>query len=224
MTTAALSPLRSSLTRPSRMWIDAVGDRGRARVVADDERRHAFLAGELGEERVDGCGAELVELAGRLVGDQEPRPVRERRAERDALLLAARELARDAHPRGRAGRPARGARALGRGAPAPGRPAGRAGPRSAPRRSARRQARASSAGRRTRASSPGSRRGDAARARRARRPATSMLPALGRSKPASTRISVVLPEPLGPRTTQISPSSTSSVRPCSAATPPSAPG
>ena len=72
---------------------DAVGDLGRARVVADDEGRHALLARELREERVDGRGAELVELAGRLVGDQEPGPVREGRAERDPLLLAARELA-----------------------------------------------------------------------------------------------------------------------------------
>ena len=36
---------------------DAVGDRRRAGVVADDERRHAFLARELGEEGVDGGGA-----------------------------------------------------------------------------------------------------------------------------------------------------------------------
>ena len=61
--------------------------------MADDERRDALLARELGEERVDGCGAELVELAGGLVGDQEPGPVGERGAERDPLLLSAGELA-----------------------------------------------------------------------------------------------------------------------------------
>ena len=61
--------------------------------MTDDEGGDAFLARELGEQRVDGRGAELVELAGGLVGDQEPGPVRERGAERDALLLAARQLA-----------------------------------------------------------------------------------------------------------------------------------
>ena len=95
---------------------DAVGDLRRARVVADDERRHALLARELGQELVDGGGARLVELAGRLVGDQQPRPVRERGAERDPLLLAAGELARVARLRGRAGRPARAARARARAA------------------------------------------------------------------------------------------------------------
>ena len=152
----------------------AVGDRGRAGVVADDERSDAFLARELGEERVDGCGAELVELARRLVGDQEPRPVGERRAERDALLLAARQLT---GVRVRAVAQADALEELVR----PGEalllrnaPAGRAGQRRAARRSARRQARASSAGRRTRASSPGSRRGAAARAMPSCRPATAM--------------------------------------------------
>ena len=56
--------------------------------MTDHEGRDTFLAGELREERVDGCGAELVELARGLVGDQEPRPVGKCRAERDALLLA----------------------------------------------------------------------------------------------------------------------------------------
>ena len=52
--------------------------------------------------------------------------------------------------------------------------------------------------------------------------ATRTEPAEGRSKPATIRSSVDLPEPLGPRTTQSSPRSTASVRPWSAATPPSA--
>ena len=72
---------------------DAVGDRGRARVVTDDERRHSLLPCELGEEVVDGRRVQLVELAGRLVRDQEARPVGERGAQRDPLLLAAGQLA-----------------------------------------------------------------------------------------------------------------------------------
>ena len=60
--------------------------------MADDERRRAHLAGEAADERVDLRRVRGVELAGRLVGDEEPRPVRERRTDRDALLLAAGEL------------------------------------------------------------------------------------------------------------------------------------
>ncbi len=74
---------------------DPVGDRRRAWVVTDDERRDTLLPGELCEERVDGCGAHLVELAGGLVRNQQARPVRQRGAEGDPLLLATGELARE---------------------------------------------------------------------------------------------------------------------------------
>ncbi len=73
---------------------DAIGDRRGLRVVADEHGRRAGVAGELGDRLVDEPGVRGVELAGRLVGQQEPRPVRERGADRHALLLAARELAR----------------------------------------------------------------------------------------------------------------------------------
>ena len=73
---------------------DAVGPLGRSGVVADDEGRAVRLADELGDQRQHLARGRRVELAGRLVGDQERRPARERRAERDPLLLAARELAR----------------------------------------------------------------------------------------------------------------------------------
>src|SRR3712207_5114419 len=43
------------------------------------------------------------------------------------------------------------------------------------------------------------------------RPPTSTLPPSGRSKPARSRSSVVLPQPLGPRTAKSSPFSTASV-------------
>ena len=70
---------------------EPVGDRGRRLVVADDDGRRALLAGELGDQAVDGVGVLGVQLAGGLVCEQQVRPVRERGAERDPLLLAAGE-------------------------------------------------------------------------------------------------------------------------------------
>ena len=187
---------------------DPVGDRRRARVVADDERRHALLAGELGEEVVDGRGARLVELARRLVGDQQARPVGERGAERDPLLLAAGELAAAARP-ARSRRPTRSSRLVRarEALRARGRPGARAAPRSAPPRSARRRARASSAGRRSRACGRGTRARRRAEQRseleRRRRRCCPRSAARTRRAPASASS---CPTPLGPSTTQISPS------------------
>ena len=89
---------------------DAVGDGGGARIVADEHGRRAELARERADQLVDLRRVRGVELAGRLVGDEELRPVRERRADRDALLLAARELRRAARPGDRAGRRGRAGR------------------------------------------------------------------------------------------------------------------
>ena len=61
--------------------------------MADDHDGAALRARELGDQRVDEPRARGVELACRLVGEQQPRPVGERGADRDALLLAAGELA-----------------------------------------------------------------------------------------------------------------------------------
>src|SRR5215218_6514631 len=69
-----------------------VGDLGRRRVVADDHDGALLGGGQLADRPVDEARALGVELAGRLVGEQEPRAVRERSAQRDSLLLAAREL------------------------------------------------------------------------------------------------------------------------------------
>src|SRR5581483_4191988 len=77
---------------------DAIGDRCRTRIVAHDDRRGLRLACELADERVDLGRVRGVELTGRLVRDQELRPVRERGTDRDALLLAAAELARQRIP------------------------------------------------------------------------------------------------------------------------------
>ena len=73
---------------------DPVGDARRLRIVAHDHRGRPLLGDELVEDRVHTCGRGSVELAGGLVGDEQPRAVRERGAQRDPLLLAARELPR----------------------------------------------------------------------------------------------------------------------------------
>ena len=62
--------------------------------MADDHRRAALGPRELAEHVVERRGARVVELAGRLVGEEQPRPVRERGTDDHALLLAAGELVR----------------------------------------------------------------------------------------------------------------------------------
>ena len=71
---------------------DAVRIGGRLRVVGDeDDRLVPLLAGA--PERVEDLGAgRVVEVAGRLVGEQQRRPGHERPGDGDALLLAGREL------------------------------------------------------------------------------------------------------------------------------------
>ena len=86
---------------------------------------------EFGEDDVGGM---LVEIAGRLVGEDQRRPVGERAGDRDALLLAARQLGRAmVEPLGEAERAeqllgplARGSRARRRGRAAAGRHSRRA--------------------------------------------------------------------------------------------------
>ncbi len=73
---------------------DAVGDRRRLRVVADEHRRRARFTRKLPDQPVDLPGVDGVELAGRFVGEEELGPVRKGRADRDALLFPARELTR----------------------------------------------------------------------------------------------------------------------------------
>ncbi len=60
--------------------------------MADDHDGAALGGRQLRDRLVDEAGTRLVELARRLVREQQPRPVRERGAERDPLLLAAGEL------------------------------------------------------------------------------------------------------------------------------------
>ena len=83
-----------------------IGHLDQRRVVRRDDDRHAALVDEppqQAHDRLRPCG---VELRGRLVGDQQPRLVREGAGDRDALLLAARELLRAmVHPVGEVDEP-----------------------------------------------------------------------------------------------------------------------
>ena len=203
---------------------DPIRHSRRLGIVADEHRGRPRSAGQLGDRLVDEARVRGVELP---VGSS-ARSSRGRWA--SAAQIATRccsppessrgcASARSSSPTRSSSSPARPRRSMLRA-----RPRGRAGGRRAlaPRAPAR--ARASSAGRHSRAprsDSPPCRDGpaapDLARGRaRCRRSAASSA--------ASSRRSVDFPEPLGPRTTQISPSRISSVRPWSATTPPSGAG
>ena len=62
--------------------------------MADEDRGAALLARKLTDQLVDARSAVGVELPSRLVGEEEARPVRERGADRDTLLLATGKLGR----------------------------------------------------------------------------------------------------------------------------------
>ena len=142
-----------------------------------------------------------VELAGRLVGEEDLGPVRERGAERDALLLAARELGRVARSRLSA-RPTRSSSSSAR------RRRSRGAVPRRPSCSATSSRARQLGGERARVVLVGVaeqcravRRRAAARGSLPRSsPCTRTTPADGRSSPASSRSSVDLPEPLGPST------------------------
>ena len=63
---------------------------GDALVVGGDQSGAAFVADQAEEFGEDDVGGGLVEIAGRLVGEDEGRPVGERTGDGNALLLAAR--------------------------------------------------------------------------------------------------------------------------------------
>ena len=161
---------------------------GDGRVVGgDDERGAGVVRG--GEEHVDDGGAAgAVELAGRLVGQDQARLAGERARDRDRWAWppesSSGSLSRNSPRSSRS--------SASRAAHAPRRRRGRRG-RAAARRSPRRQRRAagSGPGRRPR---PG--RAAAPRWRRSR--ASCTVPTVGRSRPASRCSSVDLPEPDGP--------------------------
>src|SRR5690606_11743622 len=65
-----------------------------AGIVGDEHERRAARAGQFLHQADDAFAARGPETARRLVGEQDPRLMDERARERDALLLAARELRR----------------------------------------------------------------------------------------------------------------------------------
>ena len=81
-------------TRPSRSAIDHVGDRRQLRIVRHQHQRRPARAVDVEQQLDDRLPGGAVEIAGRLVGEQDRRIVGERPRDRDALLLAARELRR----------------------------------------------------------------------------------------------------------------------------------
>jgi hypothetical protein len=62
--------------------------------MADDDGGRTLAPDELADLPVDDRSVRRVELAGRFVGEEERRPVCDRGADRDPLLLAAGKLAR----------------------------------------------------------------------------------------------------------------------------------
>ena len=187
---------------------DAVGERHRLfLVVRDVDGRDAERALQLAqlEARLE---AQLgVEVGERLVEQEEARLADDRARERDALLLAARELARrslqqvaDADLGGGAGDRARRSRRARR------RPSS-AGSRCSARPSCADRARSSG--------TPSRRRARRALASSRRRRPCSTRPAFTDSRPARMRSVVVLPDPDGPSRTKNSPGSIARSMPCS---------
>ena len=74
---------------------DAVGDVEDAVVVRDQQHGDALLLGQIVHQVDHVAAGLLVERRGGLVGEDDARPPGERAGDRDALLLPARELARE---------------------------------------------------------------------------------------------------------------------------------
>ncbi len=189
--------------------LDVPGAQAHDAVAARGERRRraspapaSCRARVAGEQQVDDLPpGVLVEIAGRLVGDEDRRIGRQRAGERDALLLAAGQLRRIMMRAARQGRPrrARRARALRR--------RRRRRARAAPRRS-RAPSWSGSGGRtgtRCRHCGRGSGPARPRRACSSVAPATMTVPVSARSSPAMTISSVDLPEPDGPTRPTASP-------------------
>ena len=191
-------------SRPASSSIDAAAARRDLAVVRDQHERRAVRRVELEQELDDACAGRGVEVAGRLVGEQHRRARHEGARDRDALLLAARELARVVAEARLRGRPARStARRL------------RARRRGRQARAAASRSRAPSAtapggrtGTRSRRGARAPRRGRPRRARTAPCPRARREPAVGSSRPASSASSVDLPAPEAPTIATVSPAST----------------
>ena len=88
----------------------AVHAAGELHVVGRDQRGEAGGAHELRQRVEHVVGGARVEIAGRLVGQQDARRIGDRARDRDALLLAAGQLRRPVLERGPSGRDSRAAR------------------------------------------------------------------------------------------------------------------
>ena len=181
---------------------DAVGHRERLLlVVGDEDGGDAQALLQAADLAAQAHAHARVERGERLVEQQQPGRGGERARDRDALLLAAGELARDISARCRAGRRAPAA------------------PSRAPRASRLRHAAvdqpvgdvvgdASGWGTARRTGTRCRSRASSAAAREMSRPACTMRPAVCTSSPAMMRSSVVLPQPEGPRKQTSSPGCT----------------
>src|SRR5690606_40585184 len=87
---------RAPLREPAALHhADLVGHRKRLElIVRDQDRRHALVTEDPAHLARKAAAQRYVEARERLVEEQQPRPRRERACERDALLLAARQLVR----------------------------------------------------------------------------------------------------------------------------------
>ena len=85
---------RSLTIRPSAMKRIRSAIAAARGVVGDHHGRLAEVVDRFAEQREDLVARSRVEVAGRLVGEEHRRPGDERPRDRDALLLAARELGR----------------------------------------------------------------------------------------------------------------------------------
>ena len=182
---------------------DAVAAAGELEVVGDEDEGRAAVALQ-GEQEVDDRAARaLVEVAGRLVGDQDRRVRRDRAGDRDALLLAARELGRVVvQPLAEADRPELASRPL--------EGVGGAGELQRQRDVLERRhgrARGGRTGRRCRCAGRESAPGASSSSCERSVPSTTTRPVSGRSRPAISMSSVDLPEPDGPTRPTASPRS-----------------
>ena len=94
MTRSTVGSRISATIWPSARNTIAVGVGRRGRVVRDHHDRLAELVDGASHERQELAAGRAVEVAGRLVGEDDRRPAGERAGDGDALLLTARQLAR----------------------------------------------------------------------------------------------------------------------------------
>jgi hypothetical protein len=90
--TSLLGGVRGVVDAARRQPHDPVGPPGDRRVVRDEHYRKAVGAVQLAERLEDATAGGLVEIAGRLVGQEHPRPGHEGPGDRHPLHLAPRQL------------------------------------------------------------------------------------------------------------------------------------